>query len=271
MKRLRVTIRQLMVVLLVAALGLAGLKIAQLSARVDRIRNDAAREHDALTAIIRALRDRLDRANNPLELPDGYVIEVDPERLEVVVSIARPQGARAPLRMAIFDADSPTIPAARWKAQIELTEVGEQTSIARITRTADAKDPIRVGDILYSPAWSPNLPTRFALIGTIDADRDSKDDRDALKRTILEAGGAVDYDLPPPESGVESGILSPLIDWYVVDDRVPQSPLLAQRMSTAIKEARLDGIRPMPLARLLAFFGQDTRQPPPGRTHAMDR
>ena len=44
---------------------------------------------------------------------------------------------------------------------------------------------------------------RFALIGKIDVNRDGKDDRQDLKRMIEDAGGVVDYDLPPPEFGKE--------------------------------------------------------------------
>jgi hypothetical protein len=54
---------------------------------------------------------------------------------------------------------------------------------------------IQVGDIVYSPAWSPNAPTRFALVGKIDVNRDGQDDRDELKRTIEEAGGVIEFDL----------------------------------------------------------------------------
>jgi hypothetical protein len=267
-----------MVASLLVALGLAGLRIAQLSltiaqltAQIDHLQTQAAREHETLITAIQAQRDRHDPPTDPLDLPDGYVTEVHPERQEVVVSIGHAQGARAPLRMAIFAAHTPTIPVARWKAQIELTEVGGQTSIARVNRMDDTEEPIRVGDIVYSPAWSPNLPTRYALIGTIDSDRDNKDDRDELKRATRAAGGVVDFDLPPPEAGAESGTLSPFIDWYIVDDRAAQSPQLAQRTTTAIKQARYDGIRPMPLARLRALLGHDTGPPRPVGSPGPDR
>jgi len=48
-------------------------------------------------------------------------------------------------------------------------------------KTNNPIEPIRVGDIVDSPAWSPNLPTRFALVGKMDVNRDDKDDRDKLK------------------------------------------------------------------------------------------
>ncbi len=90
-------------------------------------------------------------------------------------------------------------------------------------------DPIRTGDIVYSPAWSPNNPTRFALVGKIDVNRDGRDDREELKRMIKEAGGVVDFDLPPLEVGKETGKLTPRIDWYVIDDRMPFHEVYARR------------------------------------------
>ena len=58
-------------------------------------------------------------------------------------------------------------------------------------------------------------------MGKIDVNRDGRDDRAELKRMIQEAGGTVDFDLPPQDLGKESGTLSPRIDWYVTDDRMP--------------------------------------------------
>ncbi len=116
------------------------------------------------------------------------------------------------------------------------------------------------------------LSSRFALIGKIDANRDGKDDRAAFKRVIEAAGGSVDYDLPAPEVGQEVGKLSPRIDWYVVDDRTYcpslSAPIdvgwhqFAKRVSERIKEARLDGIKPMPLSRLVPIVRTATRQGP---------
>ena len=102
--------------------------------------------------------------------------------------------------------------------------MGESFSTARMIKTNNAIESIRVGDIVYSPGWSPDSPTRFALIGMMDVNRDGKDDRDELKRMIQEAGGLIDFDLPPPDVGQETGTLLPRIDWYVIDDRTCQQP-----------------------------------------------
>ena len=201
-----------------------------------------------------------------------------------MVSLNRRQGARPQMKMTIFDAKSPGIPTERPKGSIELTQIGDQFSAARIVKTDSSIDPIRVGDIVYSAAWSPNQPMRFALVGKMDVNRDGKDDRDELKRMIQEAGGTIDFDLPPADLGKETGSLSPRIDWYVIDNRQPLREVYAsknasvevsqeklnQRVGEIVREARLNGIRPMTIEHLLAFLGYDMNAPVIGRPEAVD-
>ncbi len=193
-------------------------------------------------------------------------------------------GARPQMVLSVFDARSPGIPTEKPKGTIEITKVGDRISVARIIKTINPIEPIRDGDIVYSAAWSPNNPTRFALVGKIDINRDGRDDREELKRMIQEGGGVVDFDLPPPWVGKESGKLSPRIDWYVTDDRIPLQEVyrvrsepqiadegkLAKRVGEVTKEARADGIRPMPVERLLSFLGYDINTPVVGRAEAVN-
>ena len=195
---------------------------ANLTDPVARQEEDYTRKIDGLATQLREKRDQLERNNeNILDRPDGYVTYVDYETAELLVSVNRHMGARPQMKMTIFDAQSPGIPTEKPKGSIELTGVGETNSRARIVKTNSSIDPIRVGDIVYSAAWSPNQPTRFALVGKMDVNRDSRDDRAELKRMIQEAGGVVDFDLPPVDLGKETGALAPRIDWYVIDDRMP--------------------------------------------------
>jgi hypothetical protein len=122
---------------------------------------------------------------------------------------------------------------------------------------------------LRRPSHPAILFKRFALVGRIDLNRDNQDDRQELKQIIEEAGGIVEFDFPPPDVGQQCGTLSNRIDWYVIDARVPLRearlsnservaegrPDFQKRMSELRKEARLDGIRPMPIERLLSFLG----------------
>jgi hypothetical protein len=260
-------------------------QIANLETQIKQLTDDFTRRHDQALAIIREYRDLLDKDINVLDKPDGYITFVDLDRREVQVNINRHQGARPQMKMTVFDAGSPGIPTEKPKGNIELIQVGDQFSIARITRVASTINPLRIGDIVYSPAWSPDEPMRFALIGKIDVNRDGKDDREELKRMIQDAGGVVEYDLPPPETGTkESGKLSARIAWYVTDERTPlrevyrarsDASLAAQsafqtKYGQAIKEARLEGIRPMPIAHLLAYLGYEMGTPITGQAEGVN-
>ncbi|MGD0040942.1 MAG: hypothetical protein ABSE84_11090 [Isosphaeraceae bacterium] len=259
-------------------------QIANLETQYRQLKDDSDRKLELANAIIREKRDELDKTENVLDKPDGYITFVDLQRNEVQVNINRRQGARPQMKMTVFSADSPGVPTEKPKGNIQLIQVGEQYSIAHIDKMVNEIDPIRVGDIVYSPAWSPEEPMRFALIGKIDVNRDGKDDRQDLKRMIEEAGGIVDYDLPPPDHGKESGKLSARISWYVTDERMPlrevfeartNAGVAAQaqfdkRFGQAIKEARSEGIRPMPLGRLLAYLGYEMGTPVVGRTEAVN-
>jgi hypothetical protein len=259
-------------------------EIANLSTKIKQQEEDFARQRDTLRTILVEQRDQIEKNELILDRPDGHVTYVDYERGEVLVDLNRKQGARPQMKMTIFDAASPGIPTEKPKGTIDLVSIGEQFSAARIIKTFKATDPIRVGDIVYSAAWSPNQPIRFALVGKIDVNRDGRDDRAELIRMIQEAGGTVDFDLPPADLGKETGALSPRIDWYVIDERAPlrdtftartQSAEVAQdaldkRVGAVKKEARLNGIRPMTIEHLLAFLGYDMNTPVLGRVEGVD-
>lgn len=261
-------------------------EVLNLTKRLKDQEDDFARQRDTLTTILREKRDQLEKTSDIiLDRPDGFVTYVDYETREILVSINRGMGAKPQMKMTIFDARSPGIPTEKPKGSIELTAVGDKFSTAKIIKTNNPIDPIRVGDIVYSAAWSPNQPMRFALIGKLDVNRDSRDDREELKRMIREAGGVVEYDLPPLDLGKETGSLSPRIDWYVTDERDPiratfthqsdsavaQETKLKQRVGEVTKEARLNGIRPMTIGKLLAYLGYDMNESIIGRTEAVDQ
>ena len=174
---------------------------------------------------------------------------------------------------------------------------GERDSVAKIIETKDPLNPIRYNDQIYSPALTPD-PERFALVGKIDMNRDGKDDRADLIRLIEQSGGMVEYDLPPPGvdrtpgrlaverafakagetvppvTGRGSGRISPRAKAYILDDgrislsgdvdsiRVnltPDAVAFATERSNAIKEARANGVTPLPLDRFLLYLGYTPR------------
>ena len=59
------------------------------------------------------------------------------------------------MKMAVFDALSPQLPDEKLKGTIVLTHVGEQSSTARVLKASSSLGHIRIGDMIYSPVWSP--------------------------------------------------------------------------------------------------------------------
>ena len=208
-------------------------EIAALSTKLRELQEDSSKKLSLANQIIRELRDFKDAKETVLDRPDGYVTYVDHNRGEIRTNLTRGQGAKPQMTMSIFDRTSAGIPTEKPKGTIELVQVGETYSIARIVKTFNPIDPIRTGDIVHSISWSPNDPLLFALIGKIDINRDGKDDRADLIRMIEASGGKVDYDLPPPEAGKERGKLSSRDAWYVEDDRDPLVPDTSKGVTSA--------------------------------------
>ncbi|WP_422930729.1 hypothetical protein [Singulisphaera sp. PoT] len=259
-------------------------EIATLTTQIRQLKEDTSKKHGDLLNVIRELQDFKAQKEQVLDRPDGVITYVDAGRNEVRTNLTFSMGARPQMKMTIFDSASPGIPTEKPKGTIELTYVGDRYSLARITEVKSSINPFRVGDIVYSPAWSPNEPMRFALIGKMDVNRDGKDDRADLIRLIEAAGGIVDYDLPPPFAGRERGKISGRDAWYIIDERVPlrgyenqkedatpENAEFLKKRSAAVREARDNGVRPMPIERLLNFLGYDFHAPTQGRMEAVDK
>ncbi|HWE35362.1 MAG TPA: hypothetical protein VG406_02235 [Isosphaeraceae bacterium] len=260
-------------------------QVTDLKSKLDKMKTDFEKQLVLLRAINRENQEQLRKDETRLEKRDATVTYVDRTRREVHTTLTKGMGARPQLRFSIFDRGAHGLPTDKPKATIELTWVGDSASVGKIVKQVDYADPIRPGDQVYSPTWDPNHPLHFALIGKIDINRDGADDRDALRRLIQISGGVVDYDLPPPREGSESGQISPRIDYYVYDDskafRSQQGTKTAavtdedrdflKKQSDVIAQARNDNLRPLPVERLLAWLGYSANQALPGRPEAVNR
>jgi len=231
-------------------------------------------------------RTQAQKSETVLDEADGRITYVDYTRREVRTNINRGMGARPQMQMAIFDQNAQGIPTDRPKGTIQLIEVGANDSVARILTTTNSVDPIRAGDQVYSAAWSPNEPKRFALIGKIDINRDGQDDRRDLIRLIQASGGVVVYDLPPAGAGKESGELTGQVSWYVIDEREPfrstgrnavpsadisdEQKRFDEKKTAALQKAQVLGIPPITIERLLPSLGYSRGMAVPGRVQAFN-
>lgn len=255
----------------------------ELKNQIEQLKDEWQKRYGDLLTQFRDIREQLELNENVLERADGKVTFVDYNRDEVRTTLNRGMGAREQLVFTIFDRDAAGLPTDKPKATIELIKVGETESVGKIVKLMKDYEPVRIGDQVYSPAFGER-PQTFALIGRIDVNRDGVDDREDLKRMIRSAGGEISYDLPPPGVGHETGKLTPLTSWYVIDDRLTirsgveqnygataaeQDSFLKKR-TAAVKEAKLEGIRPISIERLLDYVGYTFGQPTVGRREGID-
>lgn len=258
----------------------------RLESRLANLTDDYTQKRTEMLANLRRTQDELDKTEVVLENADGFVTFVDYSNNRIRTNLTRSMGARPQMILSVFDADAPGLPSDRPKARVKLLQVGDKDSVALIEEQFNKNNPLAAGDQLYSAAWSPNRPQRFALIGKIDMNRDGRDDRADLKRLIAAAGGVVDFDHPLPSDGQPQGELNPLISYYIIDERDPirtpsnmrsvreldQSALsFAQDKTELMRQAREFGIRPLPVERLLDSLGYSFGMLIPGGVEAADR
>ncbi len=259
-------------------------ELTTLRTQLAQTQEDMSRKYGDLMAQFRGLREQTEKSETVLESPNGKLTFVDNTRGEVRTTLGRQDGARERMVFSIFDRDAAGIPSDSPKGTVELIQVGDRSSVGRILKTTSTIDPVRPGDVLYSPAFGTR-PRLFALVGKIDMDRDGRDDREDLKRMIESRGGEVSYDLPPAGVGQETGELTPLTSWYVLDDlqtvragaEVPTGATAAEeqtflnRKSEILQEARMAGVRPITLDRLLSMLGYSYGEVNPGRIEGANR
>lgn len=260
-------------------------EIARLNQQISQMEVDFSSLRNELLAQVKFYREQVEKRQEVMDVPDGKITYVDYNRGEVTTNLNRSTGAHERLQLSVFDRNSPGLPTDKPKALIELIRVTDVGSTGRIIRTNKPSDPIRLNDHVYSAAWSPNNPLKFALIGPMHVSRSERDDRKDLYRLIQAAGGEVVYDLPPSNVGQEFGKLSPLVSWYVIDDRGPFRPKTGpsavedapedkqylERKTQALRDAHLYGVRPISIDKLLAMLGYKYGTDVPGRAEAVDR
>lgn len=259
---------------------------ATMKTRLTQQEEDNLRELENVRNQLRSVRNQLAANENILDSADGLVTYVDNSRREIRTNITRRMGARPNMIMAIFDAGAQSMGADKPKGRIKLIQVGENDSVAQITNVTTTSNPIREGDQVYSAAWSPGEPLRMALIGKMDIDRDGRDDRGNLIRLIQAAGGIIEYDLPPPGVGRESGELTGQSRWYVIDDRGAFRPetnrkesdapsadqqAFEEKRAAAIRKAESLGVQPIRIDRLLSSLGYSQGMVVPGNVEAANR
>jgi len=98
------------------------------------------------------------------------------------------------LTFAIYDNSAPIPEDGKGKAEVEVFQVSQNVSAARIIRST-VKNPIVQEDIVANLIWDPKTSNRFVVAGEFDLDGDGNMDPDGIERIkemILRWGGTLD-------------------------------------------------------------------------------
>ena len=115
---------------------------------------------------------------------DGKIILIDDQAKVVHLNIGSNQHVYRGLTFTVYDRSGPIPKDGKGKAEIEVYDVAETYSAARITRS-EAKRPILDGDIVANLIWDSDKTNVFVVAGDFDLDNDGYFDFNAIGRIRL--------------------------------------------------------------------------------------
>lgn len=113
--------------------------------------------------------------------PDGKVILVDSQSKIVHVNLGSVDHVYRGLTFSVYDKDQPIPRDGIGKAEIEVYNVGDSISTARIIRS-ETKNPIVVDDIAANLIWDSKAANTFVIAGDFDLNKDGAADGDAIEK-----------------------------------------------------------------------------------------
>jgi hypothetical protein len=125
--------------------------------------------------------------------PDGKVILVDNQAKTVQINLGSNDRIYRGLTFAVYERGQPIPRDGKGKAEIEIYNVGDSFSAARIIRS-DKKNPVVVDDIIANLIWDPKKANTFVVAGDFDLTGDGVPDDDAIakiRRLVEKWGGKV--------------------------------------------------------------------------------
>jgi hypothetical protein len=125
--------------------------------------------------------------------PDGKIILVDDQTKTVQINLGSNDHIYRGLTFAVYDRGQPIPRDGKGKAEIEVYNIGDSFSSARIVRS-DKKNPIVADDIIANLIWSANKANTFVIAGDFDLTGDGVPEEDAvakLRGLVEKWGGKV--------------------------------------------------------------------------------
>ena len=107
--------------------------------------------------------------------PDARIVRVDLQNGLVTLDVGAKDHVYRGLTFAIYQSNTPIPEDGQGKAEIEVFQVGEQVSVARILRS-DKRNPVVAADLVVNLIWDPKTSNQFVVIGDFDLNQDGRID-----------------------------------------------------------------------------------------------
>ncbi len=121
---------------------------------------------------------------------DGKIILIDDQAQVVHLNIGSKQHVYRGLTFTVYDRSGSIPKDGQGKAEIEVFDVADTYSAARITQS-ETKKPILLGDIVANLIWNSDKTNVFVVAGDFDLDNDGNIDQNAIGKitTLIEKWG----------------------------------------------------------------------------------
>lgn len=148
---------------------------------------------DRLTAAHEVtLQDLDDTRRDNFDTPDGRVQWVSAANRTVYINVGSADFLPKQATFSVYGPESAQSGRAEKKGSISVIDIRDRhMAVARITEENN-RNPIGIGDLIYTPAWEPGRPEHFAIAGFVDVNGDGESDLDLVRQLIELGGGVVD-------------------------------------------------------------------------------
>ncbi|NLW83249.1 MAG: hypothetical protein GXY41_02420 [Phycisphaerae bacterium] len=171
---------------------------------------------------------------------DARTVRVDLQNDLVTLDVGANYGVYRGLTFSIYQSNVPIPENGVGKAEIEVFQVGEQVSVARIVRQ-DPRNPIIPEDLVVNLIWDAETSNKFIVIGDFDTTRDGRINPDgaAQVRELIERwGGRLQDDIGIDTDFVIVGF-EPAIPQRPTEEELDVDPTALQRYETASRQAEI--------------------------------
>jgi len=169
--------------------------------------------------------------------PDARIVRVDLQNGLVTLDVGAKDHVYRGLTFALYQNNAPIPEDGQGKAEIEVFQVGEQVSVARIVRS-DKRNPIVPDDLVVNLIWDAKTSNQFVVIGEFDAagnGRATSEGAARVKELIERWGGRIQDDITIETDFIVVGT-EPKIPTRPSQNELDADPTAQQRYEAALQK-----------------------------------